>query len=71
MVNKLKLVLGSSRGFVARKERRRIRASAHAQSEQHLRHSLQINNIYNFNNLEVYAAWADWLKHDMVLQHVL
>ena len=74
VVNKLKLVLGSSRGFVARKQRRHRRASAHVQSEQHLRHSLtgkfiEIYNIYNFNildSLQVYAAWADWFKHDLV-----
>ena len=74
VVNKLKLVLGLSRGFVARKQRRHRRAYAHRQSEQHLRHSLtgefiQIYNIYNFNildSLQVYAAWEDWFKHDLV-----
>ena len=98
MVNTLQIVLGSSRGFVARKKRRHRRASAPVQSyqqlrrtltgkfiqiynihnfntsEQHLRHSLigkfiQIYNIYNFNSLDslqVYAALADWFKHDLV-----
>ena len=74
MVYKLKVVLGSSRGFVARKQRRHRSPSVPAQSEQHLRHSLtgkfiQIYNIYNFNSLDslqVYAAWTDWFKHDLV-----
>ena len=57
MVNKLKVVLDSSRGFVACKRRRHRRASAHAQSEQHLGHSftekfIEIHNIYNFNSLD-------------------
>ena len=52
------------------------KTSAHAQSEQHLRNSLtgkfiQIHNIYNFDNidtcnLQMYTAWADWFKHDLV-----
>ena len=74
MVNKLKLVLGLSRGFVALKQRKHRRASVPAQSEQHLRRSLtgkfiHIYNIYNLNildSLQVYAAWADWFKHDLV-----
>ena len=98
MVNTLQIVLGSSRGFVARKKRRHGRASAPVQSYQHLRRSftgklIQIYNIYNFNtsnqhlrhsltgkfiqiyninnfyfldSLQVYEAWADWFKHDLV-----
>ena len=74
MVNELRICLCLSRGFVARKQRRHRRAYAHTRSEQHLRHSLtgefiQIYNIYNFNildSLQVYAAWADWFKHDLV-----
>ena len=98
MVNTLKIVLGSSRGFIAGKQRRHRRASARVQSYQHLRRSLtgkfiQIYNIYNFNtpeqhlrhsligkfiqiyninhsyildSLQVYAALADWFKHDLV-----
>ena len=74
MVNKLKIGLCLSRGFVACKQRSHRRVSAHAQSEQHLRRSLtgkfiQIYNIYNFNSpdsLQVYAAWTDWFKHDLV-----
>ena len=77
MVYKLKVVLGSSRGFVARKQRRH-RRPVPAQSEQHLRLSLigkfiQIYNIYNFNSLDslqVYAAWADWYKHDLFVLFV-
>ena len=54
VVNTWKVVLGSSRGFLARKQRRHRRASAPVQSYQHLRRPLtgkfvQIYNIYNFN----------------------
>ena len=43
-------------------------------TEQHLRQSLtgkfiQIYNIYNFNSqdsLQVFAAGADWFKHDLL-----
>ena len=74
MVNKLKLALSLSRGFVARKQRRHRRASAPVLSEQHLRHSLtgkfiqiyNINHFYILDSLQVYAAWADWFKHDLV-----
>ena len=46
-------------------------------SDQHLRHSLtgkfiqiyNINNFYILDSLQVYAAWADWFKQDLVTNH--